>query len=208
LYKTMRKFGIIFIGILVVLGVFLAWNKQPQSAAFLSPVKQNEIIPVKGVQDSEVDIRTASFDQPRILRVSSLNIEATIESVGLDEKRSMDVPKAWENVAWYNLGYRPGEIGNAVIAGHFDAPDGGPAVFYKLKDLQPGQEIIVTDQNDNELTFIITESKTYDFDSFPIKTVFGESETPRLNLITCEGIFNREEKNYSQRTVVFSELKK
>ena len=41
-----------------------------------------------------------------------------VEDVGLTPGGAMDVPKGPSDVAWFDLGPRPGEVGSAVIAGH------------------------------------------------------------------------------------------
>lgn len=41
---------------------------------------------------------------PHTLSIPSLNINAEVESVGMDSKGRMDVPKNDFNAAWYNLG--------------------------------------------------------------------------------------------------------
>src|SRR5688500_6975589 len=46
---------------------------------------------------------------PVSFSIPSLGIEdASVESVGLDKENKMDIPKKDENVAWYNLGVKPG----------------------------------------------------------------------------------------------------
>jgi len=40
----------------------------------------------------------------------------------------------------------------------------------------------------------------------PVSDVFGESDEPRLNLITCDGDWIENERGYSQRLVVYTEL--
>ncbi len=52
----------------------------------------------------------------------------------------MGVPDNGHDVAWFKLGARPGEEGNAVIAGHVDDQK-GPAIFYHLDKLTKGDEI-------------------------------------------------------------------
>lgn len=143
---------------------------------------------------------------PSVLSIPKLGIEATVESVGLDAKKNMDVPKLAQNVGWYNLGVKPGEKGNAVMAGHLDTATGAPAVFYKLDELQIGDEVSVKDEVGNEYTYMVTGKRTYVADTFPLQEVFGATEKYRLNLITCSGQFNNAANNYSHRTVIYSEL--
>ncbi len=75
----------------IILGAVVAYMKQPAPVSF-----------------------------PKILSIPKLEVNAEIETVGLDNKGAMDVPKNAMNVAWYNLGPKPGEKGNAVMAGHLD----------------------------------------------------------------------------------------
>src|SRR5215207_5505719 len=90
---------------------------------------------------------------PARLIIPSLEINAPIEAVGQDEEMSMAAPSSVETVAWYNVGPQPGEPGNAVMAGHLDDMRGRPAVFWRLDELQPGDEIIVRFSNKEEFRF-------------------------------------------------------
>ena len=168
-------------------------------AAISSP---GSVSDVRGLSKVESALEPVSFSIP------SIDVEnAKVESVGLDKENKMDIPKDENNVAWYNLGVKPGETGNAVIAGHYDKKSGDPSVFYNINKLKPGDELIVTDEKGKELVFAVTEVKTYELSDFPLQEVFGIGTKPRLNLITCEGNFDTSSKLYSHRLVVYSELK-
>lgn len=143
---------------------------------------------------------------PIKLEIPNIDVSTEVEYVGLDSKRNMDVPKDAANVGWYNLGPKPGELGSAVMAGHLDDPNGNPAVFWDLKKLQKGDEIKISDENGNINTFKVSRIETYPFNEFPLQEVFADISGKYLNLITCEGEFDKATKNYSERTVVYSEL--
>lgn len=117
----------------------------------------------------------------------------------------MDIPTYVENVAWYNLGAAPGEIGNAVLAGHLDAVGGVPAVFFDIAKLQPGDRITVISEDSTEHHFAVTRQQVYPYDQTPFGEVFGISLRSNLNLITCNGSWNRNDQNYTNRLVVFTE---
>jgi len=155
-------------------------------------------------KDSEKEITPGI---PIRIEIPSLNITTTVESVGQDSEGKMDVPRRIENSAWYKLGYRPGHVGNAVIAAHFDDPQGNPAVFYRLSELKVGDEVKVLDDKNTTFIYIVTASERYPNDNFPLVDVFGDSTKSRLNLITCDGVFNKAKNTYSDRLVVYSELK-
>ncbi|OGE26601.1 hypothetical protein A3C26_04335 [Candidatus Daviesbacteria bacterium RIFCSPHIGHO2_02_FULL_39_12] len=129
-----------------------------------------------------------------------------MEPVGEDAGGKMDVPKLVENVGWYNLGYKAGEKGSAVIAGHFDTVNGAPAVFYYLSQLTKGDEVIVTDKNGKNYIFKVEKSVSYPVDQAPLEEIFAVNDKPRLNLITCFGTWDAGSKNYTNRLVVYTEL--
>jgi LPXTG-site transpeptidase (sortase) family protein len=143
---------------------------------------------------------------PKTIRIPKINVNASVESVGLDSQKRMDVPRNSDDVAWYDLGYKPGEKGNAVIAGHYDRKDGSPAVFWDLAKLVQGDKIYVTDVNGKELTFEVTSNEKIPYNNFPVNEIFGPSPDAMLNLITCQGTWNSTTGMYSHRTVVFSKL--
>lgn len=145
---------------------------------------------------------------PQKVTIPAINVSAEVESVGMDDQGRMDVPKNDFNVAWYNLGFKPGEQGSAVIAGHFDARTGGPAIFYNLSKLGQGDTIKVEYENGNTFEFIVTKQEEYDFDKVPLEQIFNSTDKSRLNLITCDGVFDKSSSNYSKRLVVYAELKK
>jgi sortase A len=160
---------------------------------------------VKGVNTEA--IQKIEVATPQILDIPSAKVHATIESVGLDAKKRMDVPKQNEHVGWYSLGPKPGAIGNAVLDGHLDTATGAPAVFYYLEDINIGDTITVTDQKGQVFHFVVTNKQSYPWDNFPLDDIFGPSNTAHLHLITCQGIWNETSHNYSQRLVVSADLR-
>jgi LPXTG-site transpeptidase (sortase) family protein len=146
-----------------------------------------------------------SLALPQRLIIPSIGVDSSVEHVGLDEKKRMDVPKLNENVAWYELGPIPGQTGQAVLSGHLDSKE-GPAVFYRLGELEMGDEILLYDEDGGLLTYEVFEKAVYKNEGFPILDVFGPSEETRLNLITCAGEFDSLAEDYSDRIVIYSRL--
>lgn len=169
---------------------------------------------IQSPTNSSENLQTAVSPTPHVespgkplkINIPSLSVAAEVESVSEDSVGRMDIPNDYMNAAWYELGAIPGELGNSVIAAHYDTPTGDPSVFYEIDTLKQGDEIVVTDENGTDLVFLVTQVVTYKNDNFPIKTVFGSHDKKRLNLITCGGDFDSTLKDYSDRTVVFSEF--
>lgn len=158
---------------------------------------------VANIPFSSFIVREAA--EPSKLIIPALDIGADIEILGLDEENRMASPEDTNKAGWYKYGAKPGTEGNAVIAGHRDSLT-GPALFYKLRDLETGDQVVVVDKFGKTYTYKVLRKETYKSDQFPLEEVFGFSKTKRLNLVTCEGVFNKEEKSYSDRLVVYTEL--
>lgn len=144
---------------------------------------------------------------PASVEIPSINVNATIEQVGILDNGQMGVPEDINNVGWFEPGVKPGSRGSAVLAGHVDSKT-GPAIFFDLKKVKQGDEIIVKDQNGTALTFIVKKQESYGRSSAPIDEIFQTSEGQNLNLITCSGTFVRSAGTHEERLVVFAELKK
>lgn len=144
--------------------------------------------------------------RPSRVTIPAIGVDAVVNPYGLDESGGMAVPDNGEEVAWFEPGYKPGQRGNAVLAGHVDS-EKAPAVFWDLKELTPGDEITVTDENGETLVFVVKDSVAYDTGEAPIADIFGSSPERGLNLITCTGYFDRGGAGYVERLVVYTELK-
>ncbi len=138
------------------------------------------------------------------IRIPSLGIDAAVEQVGVDADGNMATPEDPWNTAWYAPGPRPGQNGNAAIAGHVDYHDIGKVVFWDLNLLEPGDEVFVDTGDGKTLRFVVNDSTYYRPESAPLEQIFGPANTPNLNLITCGGTFNPATREYDQRYVVFT----
>lgn len=145
---------------------------------------------------------------PLQLRIPRIGVDAPFEPVGVLADGSMGVPKQPERVGWYAFGPRPGEHGSAVVAGHRGWKS-GEAVFDRLSELRVGDTILVADAENVWHTFIVRGSKVYG-PTDSTEEVFGLETSARkngtfLNLITCEGEWDRAAGQFTKRLVVFAE---
>lgn len=142
---------------------------------------------------------------PIRLRIPAIRIDAAILPVGIAPDGSMDIPKGPDDTVWFDQGSLPGENGTAVIAGHFGWKNGIPAVFDNLSELHPGNKILVENDKGETITFVIRELRTFD-ENGNASEVFSSSDgKAHLNLITCEGVWDKASKSYSKRLVVFAD---
>ena len=149
--------------------------------------------------------KQASFGLPVRLKIPSIRVDASVEYVGLTPDGAMDVPKEPANTAWFNLGPRPGENGSSVIAGHYGWKNGKASVFDNLYKLNKGDKLYIEDDKGVIVSFVVRESRRYDPNE-DASDVFGlQDGKPHLNLITCEGAWDKVSKTYSKRLVIFTD---
>src|SRR5215217_6410340 len=135
------------------------------------------------------------------LAIEAAGIDAGIETLRVVDGAMQDPSGPWV-VAWYeNLGSL-GTTGNVVMAGHIDYWNVGPAVFYNLSTLEPGDDIVVTGDDGKTYPFAVDWVRQYDSASIPLDEVAGPTEVQSLTLITCGGAFDYANGHYLQRTVV------
>lgn len=142
---------------------------------------------------------------PTHLTIPKMEVDAIIDQVGLAADWSMAAPKYPANAAWFNLGPHPGDNGSAVIAGHYGWKNGIPAVFDNLHKLIKGDRLYVNDGKGATTTFVVREFRTYGQNEDATEVFSSSDGKAHLNLITCEGIWDKVSKSYSKRLVVFTD---
>lgn len=142
---------------------------------------------------------------PTHLIISKINLDAPIESAGITSNGEMGVPKILKDVAWFNLSAAPGSPGTAVLSGHYGLKNSLSGAFDNLHKLQKGDEIYIVDDKGEKITFVVREIVTYNDDDSAEEVFQTKDNGAHLNLITCQGIWNKIKKSYSQRLVVFTD---
>lgn len=145
---------------------------------------------------------------PVRIEIPDLDVDAKIMKLGVDEDNEVEVPplnKA-QLAGWYQYGPTPGETGNAVIIGHVDSYKIGPAVFFYLGELEPGDKIKVAREDGSVATFTVDGIESYPKDEFPHEIVYGPAARPQLRVVTCGGRFDKKSREYPDNLVVFASL--
>ncbi|NES30977.1 class F sortase [Micromonospora terminaliae] len=144
---------------------------------------------------------------PVRLAVPSIKVTAPVTPVGQARDGSIDVPPLTEHnqTGWYNRGSVPGDPGRAIIVGHVDTKS-GPAVFYRLHDLKPGDRIEVTRSDRSVVTFKVDTVEYFDKANLPADRVYGESGPAELRLITCGGEWVGGHTGYEDNVIAFASL--
>jgi sortase (surface protein transpeptidase) len=147
---------------------------------------------------------THPIKDPVRIVIPAIKADALIVKVGILANGSMDVPP-FGLAGWYRLGPAPGASGPSVIVGHVDTKK-GPDVFYRLRDLKPGDEILVYDKSGDMATFVVDSSELILKSELPTTRIWNNTYEPVIRLITCGGKFDRSTGHYLSNTIVYGHL--
>jgi sortase (surface protein transpeptidase) len=139
------------------------------------------------------------------LQIPAIAVSTPLVRLGRLPDGSIEVPKDWDTAGWYDRGPRPGQPGPAVILGHVDSTN-GPAVFYRLRELRPGDIVRVGLADGRILVFRVQRVKRYPKDKFPTEAVYFPTLNRELRLITCGGEFDYARRSYRDNIVVYATL--
>jgi len=153
--------------------------------------------PVPGQEGDRLIIAKIGVDAPITMRV-----------VGPDGH--MPRPEGPQDVVWYDfsafqgLGGRPGVGGNTVLSGHVDYRDYGPAVFWDLRKLEAGDEIIIRLSDGSEYKYVVEWNRVVDSSAAVWNDIVASTPQESVTLITCAGTFDPSTRSYDQRRVVWA----
>jgi hypothetical protein len=148
----------------------------------------------------------AAAARPVKVLLPSVGVSSRLERLGLDSDGAIETPRDWQRAGWYRGGPRPGDIGAAVILGHVDSTT-GPAVFLRLRELRPGDEIRVTRADGSVAIFAVDRLEQHRKTRFPTDEVYYPTPEPTLRLVTCGGDFDTRARSYRDNLVVFASLR-
>lgn len=145
---------------------------------------------------------------PTTITIPKIGVNAEIMPLGTNPDGTVQVPPLdqAQRAGWYEPGTSPGETGNAVIVGHVDSAKLGPAVFFQLGALLPGDLVAVTRADGSVATFTVDEVRSYPKEQFPTEQVYGPNDRPGLRVVTCGGQFDQGAGSYRDNVIVFATL--
>lgn len=140
---------------------------------------------------------------PTTLTIPAIGVHAPVGQAGLAGDGTIETPPLDQPAmtAWYREGPTPGEAGSAVVVGHVDSRT-GPAVFYRLRELKPGDRIEVTREDGSIVAFAVDSVESVPKSKFPTERVYGDQPGAVLRLITCGGEFDRGRGSYRDNVIV------
>jgi LPXTG-site transpeptidase (sortase) family protein len=139
------------------------------------------------------------------LIIERAEIDAPVVVKSVDAAGVMQAPDNAFDTAWYDFSAHPGFGGNAVFAGHVDYIHVGKAVFWNIKDLEPGDLVQVRLQDGTLYNYAVVSKHQYDASEAPVAQIVGPTPNETVTLITCGGTFNSATHQYDKRLVIRAE---
>ncbi|WP_161626432.1 class F sortase [Nocardiopsis xinjiangensis] len=214
--------GVLLAGLGLTLGGPALWGGSVSSTASPPALEQQQSLPPSPAPSEEAG-RFGGPEEPAEpsappapplepsdpagLRIPAIDVEAGhLLPLQVRSDGELDVPEEAGTVGWYEAGASPGQQGASVIGAHVDSPT-GPAVFFRLAELQPGDEVTVPRADGVDAVFEVYGVEQYSKDDFPTRKVYGSTEgRAELRLVTCGGTFEQNEHGYSSNVVVYADL--
>jgi len=194
------------VGILALSGAVagLAWASHTARPA--TPLGVPPLVPVPaGHWAAAPPAKATTVARPTGLVIPVIGVRTRLIRLGLTASGALQVPASTAVAGWYTGSPRPGAIGAAVIAGHIDSYL-GPGVFFRLRELRPGDLIYVQRAHASLAVFRVTGVRTFLKTRFPTAAVYGPVPDAQLRLITCGGTFDPATGHYLSNVIVFAVL--
>lgn len=198
--------ALIVIGVLGIITISLATIRlRSPPTPVHQPATTEQITPQSTEKEQPAQPFTMSASDPTRLRITDINVDTSFVQLEQHDDGTMQVPKSPEVAGWYRLGPTPGELGPAIIVGHVDSSR-GPAIFWRISQLELGQKIEVDRTDGSTAIFAVSQVSIFDQNYFPTEEVYGNIDYAGLRIITCGGQYIRDIERYTHNVVVFASL--
>ncbi|PWW21676.1 sortase family protein [Geodermatophilus normandii] len=199
-------------------GVFV-WTARPAAdTAAPTPATSLGAVPATGEVPALPAAGTPA-DGPVVpgrIVVPAIGVDTAVESRGTVQYENpftgrtvdgYDVPRSMRTTSWWSDGPAPGSGQMAVVLGHAGA-DGG-AVFDRLSELSPGDEVLLVDAGGAYLRLAVLGEPVTGLDkatSALADTLNRHPADADLALVTCGGEFDEAAGASEDNTVVFARV--
>jgi len=196
----------------LVLGIMSAWllvhdrNAQPKPppGALTSKSAPSSVKP----STKAVVSYTVPPQDPKYIAIATIGITNTpVIKLDLLANGAIAVPDNIYEAGWYDRSAKPGQSGAMFIYGHVSSWTAN-GIFYNLKKLVPGNQVIITRGDNTTYTYKVVSIKVYPYNNIDMNQVLApiNPKQPGLNLMTCTGQVIKGTSEFNERLVVFTSL--
>ena len=151
---------------------------------------------------------TVAPDLPKYISIPSISVtNARVIRLGYLANGQITTPDNIYDTGWYENSSKPGQKGAMFIFGHVSSWTAN-GVFYNLKNLTPGDKVIITRGDNVPFTYEVVKTKIYPYNEVDMQQVLSpiNFNKPGLNLMTCTGQVIKGTSEFNERLVVFTSL--
>lgn len=194
----------IVVGVLIaaaIIATVQSRGSQEDSVVTVSTDRPSEEL----IDDSKYQWKGSATDPKKIV-INSINVDAYIQKVGVDQNSQIAVPTNIFLAGWFVESASPGKNGLSIIDGHLNGytKDG---IFINLDKLKAGDLFDVVLGDGKILRYKVFKTVTLDTEASAAELFSQDPKVvSQLNLITCGGNFNESNRQYDKRVIVSAEL--
>lgn len=207
--RLVRKFLPLTIAVLVASSAAILWfvvNRSSRSEQAYGPAP---VITVSTPSPEEQQPATVGYkwlgqlNDPKRITIASIDIDALIQNVGVDQNTAIAVPNNIHIAGWFVDSVRPGEKGLSIIDGHVNGPTLNEGVFGRLKELAIGDRVQITLGDDTKINYRVHTTQDLPAEK-ATEALFSQIPTilRQLNLVTCTGEYDKVNQTYKNRYLV------
>lgn len=203
--------------ILAITGGTLAWHQRQQNEAADQKAAAAQYRAnhgqATGSNPSTTEPKPSAFaswqvptDEPRYIFIPAIGVRAVVKPTWQTKDGAIGTPTNIYDTSWYVHSAKPGQPGATFIDGHVSSW-ASPGVFYKLKDLRPGDEIQIEKGDGTWVTYRVAKKVFYAYNDVNMKQTLAPINPDKsgLTLMTCAGDVMPHTNTFSQRIAVFAE---
>ena len=139
---------------------------------------------------------------PARLRIRAIGVDARVVPVGV-AGRTTEIPADVDEVGWYRFGGRLGISGSTLLVAHVSSGTQGPGAFLRLRELAPGDDVIVELRDGSSSRYRVIARRSYAKEALPDR-LFARTGPAMLALVTCGGRYSEATGRYEDNVVVYA----
>lgn len=185
---------------LLAVGLFLAVGHNHGTQLDIPPAADNTQLPYRAVAAPALPRLS-----PVLLSIPAIELSTPLDSIGMKPDGTAGDPAGFTRPSWFSRGPTPGELGSAVILGRTDSHL-GPAVFFRLGELNAGDAVDVTLADGTVAHFLIDHTETVPKTGISNESVYGSHGFSALSLMTSGGAFEDRHRRHHTNVVIHATL--
>jgi hypothetical protein len=174
-----------------------SWPAPPTSTPDGSPTRAT----ITAGKDHVVALPDLSFEPAR-LTIESMQVSAPVVPVAVGAGGGLTIPDDPATIGWWDGGAAPGSpVGTVLAAGHVDSARLGRGALFHLSQAPVGTTVTLSADGHRQ-SYRVTARRLYLKKDLPWRSLFAQTLTPRLVLVTCGGEFDPATRHYTDNVVV------